>query len=547
MIPELIHFAWTGLPGRDDPPMPEWAADNIARFRDLNPDHEVIVHGQEAVLPKYRTLYEAATSYAHTSDLLRYSVLQSHGGWWFDVDVFPFRPVADIESAYGLDGRQLFVTEQHGHKNKRLIHNGAMLGAGKDCIAWPAVDAALMRLPCPPGRTGTGPGLLTQLVRQKPNLFLVGAWPWFYPAKIGQAGRLYEMFRRMGIAKARRIAPTGGQLPFCMHLWANEKAELVRRAPRDQLAHYDPGAGPFRGQCACLAATSFQWNESTVIAAPMHAIAEGLAGLGFAVDVHEVTQLKELALYDLLLLWNARKGHPKRVADLTRTWHLPTLILELGFFTRNRYWQVDHRGILHWASWAEGSFQRSAPPESAERMAQVWPHPLASFDGRQGNVLVLGQLARDSQMDESEIQLSTPLEKSIARSLPHGIEAVFRPHPRARVKRVAYLPRSPAGSLREAVQQAKFAVTINSNAGNECLAMGCPVLCFGPALYAAAGVAKRTTMASLRADLADMLDGWRPSTEAVHNYLHWLACRQWSPDEFREGAVLRKLVEGAFA
>ena len=108
-------------------------------------------------------------------------------------------------------------------------------------------------------------------------------------------------------------------------------------------------------------------------------------------------------------------------------------------------------------------------------LARVWPHPLRQFHSRSGYVLVLGQLPRDSQVDESELKLSTPLEKVVARSRPPGVEAVFRPHPRAREKNASYLPRCKAETLAEAIEGARFAVMINSNSGNECLALGCPV------------------------------------------------------------------------
>ena len=71
------------------------------------------------------------------------------------------------------------------------------------------------------------------------------------------------------------------------------------------------------------------------------------------------------------------------------------------------------------------------------------------------------------------------------------------------------------------------------------------MLCFGPALYAAAGVALQTTMSDLGDALSTMLSGWRPDAEKVRNYLHWLACRQWSQEEIREGAMLASLVRKA--
>ena len=100
------------------------------------------------------------------------------------------------------------------------------------------------------------------------------------------------------------------------------------------------------------------------------------------------------------------------------------------------------------------------------------------------------------------------------------------------------------GTLAGAVRGARFAVTINSNAGNEALAWGCPVLCLGPALYATAGVAERTRLAKLPAAIEQMLAGWRPRDDDVRTYLCHLACRQWNCDELAEGSVLKRLLHG---
>jgi len=546
MIPKLIHFAWTGLPGQQAPPMPEWAADNIERFRRLNPDYEVRIHGEEALLPKYRILYDAATTFAHTSDLLRYSILQRYGGWWFDADIFPFRPVRDIESAYALDGHQLFVTEQHGQLSKRLTYNGAVMAAiGPECVAWPAIDEALAKLPKNPPRVATGPGLLTELMKRYRQLFVVGAWPWFYPAEIGRAGRLYSMFRRQGIGKATRIAPTGGQLPFTMHLWSGEKAELRESKPKGLMDSYEgESGGQYKGLLVGLAPNRVQWQNSPVCTMPFRAIAEGLTRLGCDVEVIDCATADDISLYDVLIVWNGRKGEHVRLPQIARDRGIPTIYLELGFLARNKHWQADHAGILHWASWSD-RLCSPAPEGSAERLAKVRPRPKkCKWTGRK-YVLVLGQVPGDSQLDECEINSPVLLDRIVARMLPKGEEGRFRPHPRDNVQRPAYLPRCEAETIEEAIAGARFAITINSNAGNECLALGCPVLCFGPALYAQAGVALRTSMATFYREFQQMLDGWQPEQAKVENYLCWLAARQWHVKEWASGEPFKQLFKEA--
>ena len=104
--------------------MPEWAERNIQEFRRLNPDHEIRIHGEEVILPEYgevasrirgagREYIGKQTAAPNLSDLGRYSAIERFGGWYFDTDIFPFRPVAEIERAWCLDGSKLFLARQH--------------------------------------------------------------------------------------------------------------------------------------------------------------------------------------------------------------------------------------------------------------------------------------------------------------------------------------------------------------------------------------------------------------------------------------------------
>jgi len=329
-----------------------------------------------------------------------------------------------------------------------------------------------------------------------------------------------------------------------MHLWANGSPELPV-PPRKALAELDGNPdGPFAGLRACLAALPIQWNDTTQ---PFRAVAQGLAAAGFTVVVADLGDApQELVTSDLLALWNGRKSTYGQLAASARRFGLPVLCVEHGFFDRRAHVQIDHEGILHWASWRR-ELRNPASKEGAERLARVWPKPIEPFRKRDGTILVIGQLRGDSQLAESEITVPADLERLVARSLPEGVGAVFRPHPKARRQRSNHLPLSKAATLEEAVRDARFAVMVNSNSGNECLALGCPVLCFGPALYAQASVAHGTTIKTFRKDLAAMLAGWHPDDAAVRNYLHWLACRQWNADDLADGRVLAELARRAFA
>lgn len=83
MIPKVIHFVWLGSP------VPLWAKENIKTFRDLNPDYDIRIHTS---FPQYfpNKLWKLVCQLDHLaskSDILRYFLLLTHGGYYFDVDM----------------------------------------------------------------------------------------------------------------------------------------------------------------------------------------------------------------------------------------------------------------------------------------------------------------------------------------------------------------------------------------------------------------------------------------------------------------------------
>jgi len=552
MIPKLLHFVWIGKP------LPEWAKRNIAEFSRLNPDFEVRLHTDDHdLLPEYRARYRQSPYVVGKADLLRYSILQRHGGWYFDCDYWPLRPVRDIERAYGLTNGALFLTQQHGNKNPKYRVANGVIGSPRDCQAWAEINDAIVRTADPQDRNGLGPALMGPLVEQHPSLFFIAPWPGFYPAGIGEAIRRY---RRIQAGEAPHdvlsdvMQYTAGQLPYAMHLWMAGKSDVNEHdLPLGLLLDSDHAPGrlarqPYTGLAAGLLATDQQWRDGTQ---PFRAIAAGLERLGCQVEVRHPGGTWPLFQRDpkLLVIWNGRKGSYGPTVAAARRAGCRVLVMEHGFFDRRAHTQVDHQGILHWASWTD-CFIRKAPARGAERLAAVWPEPLVPFEPRDGYVLVLGQMPGDSQLDDSEIAHPRLVTRAVAEALPKGVTAVCRQHPR-KIKVLPdderYMPQAPHGPLAHAIGGAKFVVTVNSNAGNEALAMGCPVLCFGPSLYGLAGVAPTTSVAGLRTVLREMLAGWQPATAKVRNYLRWLACRQWGQGEFRSGTLLAGFLEEALA
>jgi hypothetical protein len=116
-IPHMIHFVWVG------PAMPDYAKQIVAMWRKMNPTFVVMVHGEDALLPELRPGYDAITGeheWSRKSDLLRLSVLDKFGGWYFDCDFVPLRPLGELYELYdGLPGG-FFVTQG----TPKLIANG---------------------------------------------------------------------------------------------------------------------------------------------------------------------------------------------------------------------------------------------------------------------------------------------------------------------------------------------------------------------------------------------------------------------------------------
>ncbi|MBL7133524.1 MAG: hypothetical protein ISS78_05450 [Phycisphaerae bacterium] len=279
-------------------------------------------------------------------------------------------------------------------------------------------------------------------------------------------------------------------------------------------------------------------------AEPHRYVADGLQRIGH--DVEVVSTHLAWPVWkgdaDLVVLWNGVKGICGTMARRARQAGAKVLVMERGFFDRMAHTQLDHQGFNHRASWA-ARLVRPAPPEGPERFRRLWggePTPVRPRES--GYVLVLGQVTGDSQLDDSEIHHAGPLVRAVEDATPRDIDIRVRPHPLARPRPADSRAELIDGELADAVGGARFVVTINSNAANEALVWGCPVMALGPSLYGIAGVALQTHLADMAVAIRMMLDGWRPPREMTTNYLHHLACRQWSCNELAEGTVLQRLL-----
>lgn len=281
---------------------------------------------------------------------------------------------------------------------------------------------------------------------------------------------------------------------------------------------------------------------------PFRPVAEGLRRLGHAVQpVAPGDDWPLVAVRpDAMFLWNGVHGRWGLIAERCRRDGIRTFIMERGFFDRFRCTQIDGRGFNHTASWA-ADLRQPAPPEGPQRFARVWgrkPRRIRRTKSRR--VLVLCQVPADAQLRDSELHHPGPFVQAVEDAAPPGVEIRVRAHPLSAWScGTSRRSRMTQAALGKALADAAFAVTINSNAGNEALARGCPLLCLGPALYAIAGVAMQTKLCRLADLMQLMLDGWRPAQGDVENYLYQLACRQWSSQELARGDVLERLLAEA--
>ncbi|MCE5280089.1 MAG: DUF6716 putative glycosyltransferase [Planctomycetaceae bacterium] len=296
-----------------------------------------------------------------------------------------------------------------------------------------------------------------------------------------------------------------------------------------------------------IIASPRQWRQSGPEGMPHRHLFKALLRLGFEPCVAAPPVGTEKLFHrpvEAVFVWNALKGEIGRCAERLRQEGVPIFAMERGWFDRMNYVQIDRLGFSHRASWATPEcFARPCPPQGRERFLKAWGRQPKPVRVRKGPIVVLAQVTGDAQLYDSEIDTPGPLIAAVEAAAPKGCAIRVRPHPLQPLApgawRRATLQR---GQLRHALERASFCVTINSTAGIESLAMGCPVLCLGPALYAAAGVARQSALADLPAAVADMRRGWRPRQEAVENFLFHLACRQWSLEELVDATCLDRLL-----
>jgi len=249
-IPKILHFIWIGRP------MPEWVSANIGRWRELNPGYDVRLHGESALLPEWQSLYSRCADLCTRSDLLRLSVLREHGGWYFDMDFIPLRPMDDIYADYDLSCG-CFLTKQWEPGPKRIA-NG-VIGLATDAPVWTEILQIIAESQFEPlERTTFGPLLATRVVQRCPET-VVSEISEFYLWRFGTADargitesmRKYETLLHNNFAPSAIEATCGGKRPYAVHLWMGGKYDWSPSKPMPDLppATPAPSDSAFCGKC----------------------------------------------------------------------------------------------------------------------------------------------------------------------------------------------------------------------------------------------------------------------------------------------------------
>jgi len=248
---------------------------------------------------------------------------------------------------------------------------------------------------------------------------------------------------------------------------------------------------------------------------------------------------------DMCFIWNGAKNRLAKVGADCIEHGIQCIRLERGFFDRFRYTQFDHAGFNHTASWRD-CFDNATTTEQADRFEAICGEFAPMQARKDGYVLVLLQVPTDAQLVDSEIHHPDVLVELIEACTPGDLDIKVRHHPLFEWKcNEKHRSENIAGTLEDNIAGARFCIMINSNAGNDALRAGCPVLALGPSLYTHAGVALKTTVVTMIQDIRRMCDGWCPEAHAVQNYLYWLTSRQWNHAEIAQGDCLKPILEAA--
>lgn len=204
MIPNTLNFVWLGT-------IPRWVVHNIGKWKSLNPDFRINLHGTECLRPEYREHFERAVGMESKSDLVRLSALRKSGGWYFDCDFVPLRPIRDIIEEYGM--KKMFISKQWSGGLK--CYANGILGFDRDFDGWSILDEEIQSVKSETyERTSYGPLLVTRFMNRYDNSnVMIGKTEQFY------FYRTKEQSLRAYLEHNKGVDVTKGKRMYTIHLW----------------------------------------------------------------------------------------------------------------------------------------------------------------------------------------------------------------------------------------------------------------------------------------------------------------------------------------
>lgn len=227
MIPKALHFVWIG------PTMPRWAWENVRLFRELNPTYPVHIHGEECLLGCFQQAYnniEGPHLYARKSDLIRVSALvRFGGGWYWDTDFLPIRPIDELYERYRSFPRGMFLTHCDYLRDRKWIANG-IIGADANSTFFKLLVERLKGLTSHPQRQEWalyGPRLYTELSEERAGNLHMGELDDYY--RILDRQKVQTAYRRImeaGYTPEAIARELGEPLPYALHMGMQDELTL---------------------------------------------------------------------------------------------------------------------------------------------------------------------------------------------------------------------------------------------------------------------------------------------------------------------------------
>lgn len=220
MIPKIISFVWIGPHA-----LPDWARKNITEFRRLNPDYRIQILGEEVLLPFFQKAYdkiEGEHFWSRRADLVRLSILLRGGGWYFDCDFLPFKPISTLK----VKSPKTYITHGSYLANRPWIANG-VIGAAADSPFLAAVTTQILMLAesKKPLYWGSyGPVLFTSLSKKFPDLVEIGNIRKFYRVQDNLDAQ--AIYREIVENQVPASTFFGQTLPFALHMGMQDEIQL---------------------------------------------------------------------------------------------------------------------------------------------------------------------------------------------------------------------------------------------------------------------------------------------------------------------------------